>query len=427
METRKFPKVTMLLVVLFVTGGLLATISAAQDVTSEAARRGYILIGRPNPSTGPLASFGMSSPWLDERILDFINKDGGIFIKALNKKLPIKIKVLDTESKATKAGEVTTRLITEDKVDLIVGFGTAETGNPASAACERYKVPCVLSLVTIEAWLRGGPYQWSFDHLFTINDVVEMYLGWWDTVGDKINKKVGILIPNDPDGIVWAETYAAKAPKRGYTLVDPGRWPFFTKDFTTVINKFKEEKVDIVAGTLLAPDFATFWRQSKQLEFTPKMASIGKAVVFPADVYALGGDLPLGITTETFWNPDYTYKSSINGESATDLADAWTKASGKQWNATLGPVYSAFEVVIDALKRAQTLDKQKLREAIKQANLTTIVGPIKYNDKNYATIPVLGVQWQKGTKWQWDPKLIFNPGYPGLPQRGANLIFPLPK
>src|SRR3974377_832289 len=69
-----------------------------------AKKRDFILIGRVNPTSGPLSAFGETTPWIDDRILAEINKDGGIFIKEAGKKLPVRIKVMDSESDPTKAG-----------------------------------------------------------------------------------------------------------------------------------------------------------------------------------------------------------------------------------------------------------------------------------------------------------------------------------
>ena len=50
------------------------------------ADRDYILIGRPNPSTGPIAAFGEATPWVDDKVLSLINKDGGFYIKEFKKR-----------------------------------------------------------------------------------------------------------------------------------------------------------------------------------------------------------------------------------------------------------------------------------------------------------------------------------------------------
>jgi len=52
---------------------------------------------------------------------------------------------------------------------------------------------------------------------------------------------------------------------------------------------------------------------------------------FPADVNAIGGKLPNGITTEVWWSPNHPFKSSLTGETAKDMCDAWYKETGKQW------------------------------------------------------------------------------------------------
>jgi len=391
-----------------------------------APQRDYILIGRPNPTTGPLAGFGEATPWAEERALAAINKDGGIFIQEYGKKLPVKIKVVDTESNPTKAAEVAAKLILEDKVDLMVVLHTPDTVNPVSAMCERYQVPCIALDAPVEAWLTGGPYNWTYHAFWTVETIADLFTGMWDEIADKTNKVVGGLWPNDPDGKTWSEIITRKAQAKGYKVIDPGRFPFNTKDFTSMINLFRREKVEILTVNMIAPDFATAWRQFHQQGFIPKVASVGKACLFPTDVAALGGDLPLGITTEVWWTPYHPFKSSLTGESAQELCDAWTKETGKQWSAPLGFKYAALEIAADVLKRAQSLDKNKIRAALAEIQLTTMVGPIKYNEQHYSETPVVGGQWVKGEKWPWELRIVYNKLYPQIPKTGE-LIFPIPK
>ena len=74
----------------------------------------------------------------------------------------------------------------------------------------------------------------------------------------------------------------------GYTLTDTGRYQNLTDDFSAQINAFRGNNVEIVTGVPIPPDFTTFWTQAKQQGFTPKAASIGKAILFPQAVEALG-------------------------------------------------------------------------------------------------------------------------------------------
>lgn len=389
----------------------------------EQPQRDYILVGRVAPLTGALASFGDGTPWLEQQAIDAINKEGGIFIQEAGKKLPVKLKVADSESNPTKAAEVATRLILNDKVDLMVVEHTPDTVNPVCAACERYQIPCISMDAPVEPWLSGGPYEWSYHAFWKVDKVIEMYVDVWDSV--PTNKKVGLLLPNDPDGIAWAEVITKKLPGKGYSIVDTGRFPTGTKDYSAVISKFKKENVDIVLACMTAPDFAAAWRQFHEQGYVPKLASIGKAVLFPSDVAAIGGDLGVGLTTELWWSPFHPFKSSLTGETGQQLADKWTATTGKQWVPLIGFKYAAFEVVADVLKRAGTLDKTKIRDAIGQTQMDTMVGPIKYNEEHYSETPLVGGQWVKGKNWPWEIQIVNNKQSPHIAKTG-DMIFPQP-
>lgn len=385
---------------------------------AQAARRDYILIGRPNPGTGPIASFGEGTPWVDDRVLKEINKDGGIYIKELGKKLPIKVKILDTESNPTKAGEIASRLILKDKVDLMVFYHTPDTVNPVSSMCERYKIPGISLDSPLEPWLEGGPYKWAFHAFWSVEkDIVPAYTGMWERV--ETNKVVGILMPNDPDGVSWSKVFKDVLPGMGYKkVIDLGRWPYGLQDFSTHINRWKKEKVEILLGNMIPPDFATAWRQCHRLGFVPKIATIGKAVLFPAAVGALGGNLPNGLTTEVWWSSHHPFKSSLRGYSAKDLCDDWTKATGKEELATLGYKYAGYEIAADVLRRAGSLDREKIRQAIAGTDMDTIVGHIKYNKENYCRTPLVGGQWVKGKEFPWEIKIVHNREHPTIPLTG---------
>lgn len=391
---------------------------------SLAAKRDHILIGHPTPATGPIAAFGETSQWADKLATKEINKDGGIFIKDLGKKLPIKVKSADTESNPTKAAEVATKLILQDKIDLMVVLHTPDTVNPVGAVCERYKIPCISSVAPIEPWLTGGPYNWTFHYFWGLGDIITVFTGMWNEFAPKTNKVVGGFWPNDPDGAVWAQEFSKKLAAMGYKVIDVGRFPYGMQDFSSFISTWKKEKVEILTGVPIPPDWATAWRQCHQQGFIPKIATIGKAILFPAAVQAIGGNLPNGLTSEIWWTPMHPFTSSMGGYSCMQLGELWLTDTGRQWTQPLGFDWAAFEIAADALKRAGSLDKKKIRNALAQTDLNTIVGPIKFNEKNFALTPLVGGQWVKGAKWPWDLQITYNKEHPSIPTT-ANMVFPI--
>jgi branched-chain amino acid transport system substrate-binding protein len=383
---------------------------------AQAATRDHILIGRPLPMTGPVSAFTTVSPWIDNKAIADINKDGGIFIKEAGKKLPVKVKIVDTESDPTKAGDIASKLILNDNVDIMYVSATPATVSPVAAVCERFKIPCISTMMPVEMFLMGGPFTWAFDASFSVGDYMASFLQMWNDV--KTNKVVGLLAQNDPDGVAWATGAGKGLGTVGYKVIDLGRFPAGTMDYGTIISGWKKEGVEIMFANMSPPDFTRVWRQCFRENFIPKICTVGRALMFPTAVEAIGGDLGLGTSTEALWHPSYPFKSSLSGETAKELSEAYETASNKQWTAPLGGCYSGFEIVADALKRAQTLDKETLRKALAATDLNTIQGYTKFNEKNIAIVPTGALQWVKGKKFPYQCVLVSNGNYKMLPRDG---------
>jgi len=381
---------------------------------ARAAVRDHILIGLPLPVTGPVSAFTTVSPWIDNKAIADINKDGGIFIKEAGKKLPVKVKIVDTESNPSKAGDAGSKLILNDNVDIMYVSATPATVSPVAAACERFKIPCVSTMMPVEMFLLGGPFTWAFDASLSMRDYMASFLPMWDDV--KTNKVVGLLAQNDPDGVVWADGAKNTLGTAGYKVIDIGRFPPGTMDYGTIISGWKKENVEVMFANMSPPDFTRVWRQCFRENFIPKICTVGRALMFPTAVEAVGGDLGLGTSTEAVWHPSYPFKSSLTGETAKGLSEAYETASGKQWTAPLGGLYSGYEIIADVLKRAQTLDKEALRKAFAATDLPTIQGHTKFNDKNICITPSGGLQWVKGKKFPFDCVLVANGNYKTLPK-----------
>ena len=121
---------------------------------------------------------------------------------------------------------------------------------------------------------------------------------------------------------------------------------------------------------MIPPDFATFWSQSAQQGFLPKIVTIGKALLFPSVIESLG-DRGDGLSSEVWWSPNHPFSSSLTGASASDLAEGYESASGRPWTQPIGFKHALFEVVADVIKRAEDLDDPV---AIVKAIATTATG-----------------------------------------------------
>ncbi len=217
----------------------------------------------------------------------------------------------DSQSNPNRAGEVANDLILKDKVALMLTAGTPETANPVSDACELNEVPCISSVVPWQPWFfgrKGDPakgFNWTYHLFWGLEDVIANFTNGWNSVAT--NKKVGGLFPNDGDGNAWGDKelgFPKPLAAMGYTLTDPGRFQNGTQDFSAQIAAFKKDGVEIVTGVVIPPDAKTFLTQAKQQGFKPKVITLGKALLFPGAIEALG-DLGYGLTTEVWWSPSH--------------------------------------------------------------------------------------------------------------------------
>ena len=411
-------------------GAAAATGIAAPAIGAERA----IKIGYVSPQTGPLAAFAEA----DKFILGTFKDITKGHIKLGSATVPVEVVVKDSQSNANRAAEVAKDLIVQDKIDLMLVASTPETTNPVSTQCEIEEVPCISTVAPWQPWFigrqenpGGGPPSWkpfnyTYHFFWGLEDIIAVYTNMWSQV--PTNKSVGGLYPNDGDGNAWGDKVVGFPPvleKLGYKLIDPGRYQDLTDNFSAQISAFKSANCEIVTGVVLPPDFTTFWKQALQQGFKPKVASIGKAILFPSAVEALGKD-GNNLSSEVWWSPSHPFKSSLTGQSAKDLALAYEHASSKPWTQPIGFVHALFEVAVDVFKRTPQRNPDAIVKAIAATNLDTIVGHLQWNGanlppfakKNVAKTPLVGGQWRLKDGNKYEIIITDNRTFPAIPVGG---------
>jgi branched-chain amino acid transport system substrate-binding protein len=404
-----------------------AVLGATLPLNVNAQAGGKIKIGYVSPQTGPLAPFGEADKFVLGGISSAL-KDGLIIG---GKKYAVEIVVRDSQSNPNRAGEVAGELILKEKVDLMVVASTPETTNPVSDQCELNGVPCISTVAPWQPWYIGRqanpaggppawkPFDWTYHFFWGLEDIIAVFTNMWKSLPS--NKSVGGLFPNDGDGNAWGDKMVGFPPvldKMGFKLTDPGRYQNLTQDFSAQIAAFKKANAEIVTGVVIPPDFKTFWTQAAQQGYKPKIVSVGKALLFPPAIEALG-DLGDGLTTEVWWSPSHPFKSSLTGASAQKFSADYEAATKRQWTQPIGFVHALFEVAADALKRSGDPQKKAaVRDAIAASKLNTIVGPIAWGSgpvKNVAKTPLVGGQWVKGKKTKYELVIVNNETAKNIP------------
>jgi branched-chain amino acid transport system substrate-binding protein len=383
-----------------------------------------IKIGYVSPQTGPLAPFAAA----DKYIIDSLQQVMKNSITVAGKPYRLEVIVKDSQSNPNRAAEVASELILANKVDLMLVSSTPETTNPVSDQCEINEVPCISTVAPWQPWFftRGGDpaqgFEWTYHFFWGLEDVIGAYTGMWASLDT--NKAVGGLFPNDGDGNAWGDPKLGFPPtlaKKGFKLVDPGRFQSMTDDFSAQISAFKKADSEIVTGVVIPPDLTTFWTQARQQGFQPKAVSVGKALLFPTAVETLG-KAGHNLSTEVWWSPTHPFSSSLNGHTASQLAQSFSQATGKQWTQPLGFVHALFELAVDILKRTEEVgNPDAIRDALLKTRLNTVVGPISWSDspiKNVAKTPLVGGQWRLQSEGKFDLVITSNAPAPAIPVGG---------
>ncbi|MBV6656658.1 MAG: ABC transporter substrate-binding protein, partial [Devosiaceae bacterium] len=391
--------------------------------TRAYAQNPTIKVGHVSPQTGPLAGFAEA----DDYVLEAISQTFAGGVENNGRAWSIEIISKDSQSNPNRAAEVAADLILDDEVDIIVAASTPDTTNPVADQAEINEVPCITTDCPWQPYFfgrNGDPasgFDFTYHFFWGLEDVIAAFLAMWGNSG--VTKTVAGLFPNDADGNAWGHPelgLPTPLANSGYSLTDPGRYQPLSDDFSNQISAFKEAGCEIVTGNMIPPDFATFWAQAAQQDFSPKIVTIGKALLFPSVIESLG-ERGEGLSSEVWWSPAHPFSSSLTGASAGDLANGYSAATGRPWTQPIGFKHALFEVVADVVGRAEDLeDAQAIVDAIAATSMDTIVGPVDWSNgpvKNVTKTPLVAGQWQRDGDGI-DLKIVANDPAPQIPMTG---------
>ena len=408
----------------FMAGTAATGLALTLGTSAAFAQDATLKVGFISPRTGPLGGFGQT----DGYVLDLARKSLQSGIEIGGKTYGVEVLDRDTQSDPSRAAQLAKDLINNDGVDLMLAVSTPETINPVADACEAAGVPCLSTVMPWEAWYFGrgakpdqpSPFKWTYHFGFGVGEFYKTYVSQWNLIDT--NKKVGVMYPNDADGNAIRANLAPLLAKEGFTIVDPGAYETGTTDYSSQIQMFKDQGVEIFNSFPIPPDFAAFWRQAAQqgLHRQIKIVQLAKTGLFPSDIEALG-DLGKNIASAAYWHKTFPYTSSLTGVSGTELADGYEAESGKQWTQQLGASLSLLDAGFDALK-ASTDPKSKdaVAAALSTLKTTTIGGAIDFTAGPVANVspgPIIGTQWvpSTGGKFKFDYVVTENATDPNVP------------
>lgn len=383
-----------------------------------------IKIGYVNPTTGPLAGNGEGCAWAVKQLTDYVNEHP-ILVDGVEK--TIQVIVYDSESDQNKCTELAQKLIEEDNVDLMIAIQTPNTVIPVAQVCERYGVPCIATQSPVDPLANSlDEFNWTYDFFYTLDEVYESQRALWTKAGyaPGSGAKVGLLFANDTDGTSWHDLFVRRLAEDGYVVVDPGQYPSRTTDFTSVANTFKNEQIDLIAGTNIPPDFMNAYSAIIAAGVEVGCVTMGKCALLQSDVEALG-DLADGIMTQVWWAPTNPFVSDLTGVSCAEINEKYKAENGRVMPQPTAFAYAGLELAVQTFIKAGTTEKNAVLKAIGELTCQTIVGTVDYSKQQkglrYSSSVLTGGQWQRDEDGTLVLVIIDNSLYPEIPITGEYL------
>ncbi len=346
-----------------------------------------IKIGLLNEMTGGNATMGTSSANGAKMAIKEANAKGGVLGKQ------IQAVVADNKSEPSEAANAMTKLATQDKVVAITGMFASSNAIAASSVAESAKVPFLAVGATNPKVTVDEKTNKVKDYTFRVC-FIDPFQG---TVGANfvLNtlklKKTVMLVDSSSDYSKGLAAFFKDAfTKGGGTVLGEEAYLQKDQDFKTILTKVKALNAEVLYVPGYYEEVGKIVKQARELGInipivggdgwdSPKLVEIGTAAALN--------------------NTYFTNHYSVDDTSAASKAfvEAYKKEYGQAPDAMSVLGYDAANVLIDAIKRANSTEPAKIREALAATkDFVTVTGSTTLNATHDAVKNAVIIEMKDG-------------------------------
>jgi branched-chain amino acid transport system substrate-binding protein len=373
---------------------------------AEAAGPKVIKLGCAISFTGGKSRSGKLYRDSYDMAVDEINKTGGVMVGG--KKYQLKIVYYDDKSDPTESSRLIEKLISEDKVNFLLGPYSSGITIPDSIVAQRYRMPMIEGGgASGKIFSRNNKY--IFGTLPPAGQYFKSTLEMFKTL-DPAPKTIAILYSDDKFDVSVAEGTQKLAGPMGFDVVLYEKYAEGAKDFTSILTKIKSMNVDAVLVSGHTEESLIFTQQAKELNVCPKVIdmTVGPSEADFRKSLQKDAEYIYGVAS---WSTQMDFKGYLFKDTQEfvklfkerfDYDPDYHNASG----------IADVAVFKDAIERAGTLDPQKVRDAIAATRLDTIYGTVEFSDNGQIKGTSVVLQIQGGEIYQVFPSGSKSPIYP---------------
>lgn len=370
-----------------ITGVALA--ASAMSISAVNAQD-VIKIGAPLALTGGLADEGKKQETVWNMWLAKVNGAGGLNVGG--KKMKVELVKYDYQTDGPRAGQMAEKLITGDKVDfLLAPFGSGHTKIVAAVA-ERYQTPMVACASSSEAVFDQGLKN-LFGTLSPNGGMTDAMVTFLKAKMPSL-KKVAVLGRDDVFPKSMAQGISGAAKKGGLDVVYDKLYAVGTMDHSAAVSAIKAANPDWVYVTGYTQDLILVRKQMKDLGVTAPIVTMVTGPAYKEFTDGLG-ELANGVTSSSWWHHATSYKGVGVWPTTADFYKEFTAANKGDPDYVHASCAAAAVVLGNAIERAGSTDKAKVRDALVKTDIMTFYGPIKFsaNGMNQVRdLPIIQVQ-----------------------------------
>ncbi len=333
-----------------------------------------IKIGAAVSLTGNLSRFGNMVKNGYELWEKTVNENGGIQVG--DKKIPVEIIYYDDQSDNQTSAKLTEKLITQDKVQFLLGpFGSGPTF-ATTAIAEKYNIITMATLANA-----SNIYERGFKNVFSVLApgawIFYSFIDMLDTLEPR-PEKLAIITPTDNFPMAVASGAREYAEKKGFEVVYFEEYSKGIKDLSSTILKIKNSGAEVLMGSGYLEEAILTMRQLKEQKVDLKAIGFTTGPELEDFRNNLGEDAN-GVFGVSWWMPQMNYSDPVFG-TASDYKKKFDQMFDTEISYQAAAASQGGLLLQMAIEKAGTLETDAVREALMSYEGTTFWGPTKWDE-----------------------------------------------
>ncbi len=341
-----------------------------------------IILGSAISFTGKYSTNGIHAKNGYNIAVKRINEMGGV--KVGGKSYKLQVVYYDDESTPARTAQLLERLIKQDGVEFMLGPYSSATTAAAAPITEKYGVPMVEAEGASRSLFTKG-YKYLFAVLSTAEQYLSTSIPLAVELGAKSGKKasdikVAMAFENDPFSLDVREGVMDAVKQYGVKVVIDDKLPRDLSDMSTTLTKVRALKPDLLLVSGHSKGAATAARQIHEMKINTPM--VGLTHCEAAKVTNKYGGAVEGFLCPTQWAETLPLKDAHFGSAGEFDKTFKATFEGYEKGVPYQSAQAAAAVLVwkDAFERAQSFDKDKVRDALAATDMETFYGAIKFSE-----------------------------------------------